>query len=236
MWIPLALLVLVLVLSAASRFVLKRQAANDPRQAMRASDLARRMRLVVVAGSPSFDYQSPLTAQGRIGVALGDSMVQVESRLEGSPDGYPSRLAYSYREERTVGGLLTKTLSTKTWFDCRFTLQTQRAIPQFEFVSRGSTTFGPIQRELTLPPVAIGDPALDAKYQVFTADPSIVPTLASVMTQFAAFEVAGVQVIGDGATVAFILRENATPFMGSVLYDAEQLQQAMTALAKAVGG
>lgn len=37
-------------------------------------------------------------------------------------------------------------------------------------------------------------------------------------------------------SLAFLLREKATTFMGSALYEAEALQRAMTALAQALGG
>ncbi len=237
--IPVVLLLVVLGLTLAMRLVAKRlgggETSSGGPRSMRASDLATRLRLAVVAGNPAFDYQSPLTAPGRVRLHSSEPL-QIESRLEGSPDGYPTRLAYLFREERKLEGLLTKTLEVKTWFDCRFAIQTRRAIPQFEFSTRGTTVFGAVQRELPLPPVSTGDPAIDAKYQLFTADPSIVPTLVSVFGHFAPCEPQGVHVVSDGTSVAFLLREKATPFMGSALYEAEALQRAMTALARAVGG
>ncbi|MBN8616426.1 MAG: hypothetical protein J0L92_37920 [Deltaproteobacteria bacterium] len=234
--IPVVLLVVVLGLTVAMRFVLARQAGSaGPQRSMRASDLATRLRLALVAGNPAFDYQSPLTAPGRIRLHSTEPL-QIESRLEGAPDGYPTRLVYLYREERKVEGMLTKSLEVKTWFDCRFAIQTRRAIPQFEIATRAATTFGSVQRELALPPVPTGDPSIDARYQIFTSEPAIVPTLVSVLGHFAPIEAQGVHVVSDGTSVAFVLREKAAPFMGSALYEAEQLQRAMTTLAQAVGG
>jgi hypothetical protein len=96
-----------------------------------AADLARRLRLELVAGHPAFDFANPLAARSPGGLVLGSSSTHVESRLEGAPDGYPTRLSYLYRmDQRVESDLLGKALHTANAFECRFTVGTRRAFPR----------------------------------------------------------------------------------------------------------
>jgi hypothetical protein len=204
-----------------------------------AADLGRRLRLELVAGHPAFDFANPLAARSPGGLVLGSSSTHVESRLEGAPDGYPTRLSYLYRmDQRVESDILSKALHTSSAFECRFTVWARRAFPSFEVVSRAPTLAGgPIQRQLSLPLCATGHATLDAQYQVFAADPAVAAAIAPVLSHFDPFaSSSGVQIVGEGGAVAFVMFEMQSPMMATALHQPELMQRAMTELAVRVGG
>lgn len=237
---PIMAVVLVLALVGIAMIpgLLARSRMKGVMEGLVASRLAQTLRLHLVAGGPEFDYGNPFSAPGRVRLTMGDYVTHIESRLEGAPDGYPTRLSYLHHLERTVSStLLEKQVKTKGHTDCRFAVATRGPFPVFEILSRAQVQPGGMERELALDDCSTGNAAVDAKYQVFTNDPTIAATLAPVLAQFDELATSsGVHVVGDGSNVAFVMRETKSPLMGSALQSAIALQRAMTELAKAVGG
>lgn len=234
---PVVVLLLVGLGMAYSYWARSRMSASQP--SSRAADLATKLRLQLVAGDPAFDYANPFSAKGRVPLGVSSGTIRVESALEGSPDGYPTRLSYLYQKDTAIeSGLLSKSLQTSTVLRCRFTVRTRRAFPAFEVISRAPTMAGgAIQREMNLPVCSTGNAAVDARYQVFAADPAVAVALAPLLGHFDSFaQSSGVQLIGDDSSVSFLMRETESPIMGSVLYQPELLQRGMTELAKLLGG
>jgi hypothetical protein len=207
--------------------------------ASRAADLATKLRLQIVAGDPAFDYANPFSAKGRVPLGVSTGTIRIESSLEGSPDGYPTRLSYLYQKDTKVeAGLLSTGVKTRNVFQCRFTVRTRRPFPPFEVISRAPTMAGgAIQREMSLPVCSTGDAPIDARYQVFAADPAVAQAIAPLLGHFDGFaQSSGVQIVGEDSSVSFVMRETESPIMASVLYQPELLQRGMTELAKLLGG
>jgi hypothetical protein len=167
--VPFVFLVLT-GLGMAYSFWMRNQGlhASSSMPSYRAADLATKLRLQLVAGDPTFDYANPFSAKGRVplGLIIGSQTTRVESALEGSPDGYPTRLSYLYQKDTAVeSGLLSKSVRTKTLFQYRFMVRARRAFPAFEVISRAPTMAGgAIQREMGLPACSTGNAVVDAKY------------------------------------------------------------------------
>lgn len=123
----------------------------------------------------------------------------------------------------------------KTWFDCRFSVRARQAFPPFEVISRNAPA-GPIVQVQALPPIASGDPQIDAQYAIHTDEPAMVWVLAQQLPAFGTFANAGVHLVGDGQTVAYVMKQDKAPLLPNVLYYAEPLASGVTAVARAVGG
>lgn len=196
----------------------------------RVSSLAERLRLNVVAGDPSFNL---FIRQANVDVARGPAdgrPIHVEVRLEGAPNGTPLTLQYLYRVEQETGiGLVT----WRTWFDCRMALTPPRPFPPFEVISR-SAPLGPIARTQALPVQSTGNPAIDATYEVATNDPAEAQYLGQHLAPFAQFANAGVHLVGDGRSIAYVMKQDKAPLLANALYYAEAMASALDALSRAV--
>jgi hypothetical protein len=194
--------------------------------------LATRLGMTQTAGSPTYNlfvpHDDPQLRRGP-----GDKQpVHLEIAMHGSQDGVATRLDYLYRIEQETG---FASVERKIWFDCRMTAAARAPFPPFEVWTRQAPA-GPIVPELALPSAATGDPAVDATYAIATAEPALSRLLAGHLARLSGFANAGVHLVGDGKKVAFVMQQQRAPLVGSALYHAEAMQQALVALAKAVGG
>ena len=196
----------------------------------RVGALAQRLGLQVVAGDPSFNL---FIRQANVDVARGPAdgrPIQLEVRLEGSPNGVPLALEYLYRVEQVTGlGRVT----WRIWFDCRMAVTPPRSFPPFEVISR-SAPLGPIARTLALPVQSTGQPAIDASYEVATDDPALASYLGQHLAPFAQFGNAGVHLVGDGRRIAFVMKQDKAPLLANALYFAEAMASALDALCRAI--
>lgn len=198
----------------------------------RASELATRLRLTLVKGDPTFNF---FIRQAHADVSRGPSdgkPIHIEVLLEGAPDGHDVTLRYLYRVEQETG--LAK-VTWRTWFDCRMEVRAKQAFPRFEVRSRNAP-MGPINRTLPLAAVATGDRALDEKYEVLTGEQGIADVLRAELPAFSRFDNAGVHLVGDGQTVAFVMQNDKAPLLANALYYAEDMQRLLTKLAVTLGG
>jgi len=198
----------------------------------RASELAPRLGLSLVAGDPNFNF---FIRQANEDVARGPKdgkPIHIDVRMEGSPGGVPTQLAYLYRVEQETG---LGSVRWKTWFDCRFSVRARQAFPPFEVISRNAPA-GPIVQALALPVIASGDPQIDGQYAIHTNEPAMARVLAQQLHAFATFNNVGVHLVGDGQSVAYVMKQDKAPLLPNVLYYAEQLGTCVTAVARSVGG
>lgn len=205
----------------------------------RLGELAQRLRLTVVVGDPQFNLFVRLANVDVMRGPADGRPVHIEARAEGTPDGMPTSLTYLYRvEQKTESGLLGQAQSIRwtTWFDCRLSVRARQPFPPFEVVSRRSP-IGAITRTQALPECPTGDPSVDASYLVTTHEPGMARVLGQHLSRFATFEKnAGVHLVGDGQTVAYVLRSDGAPILANVLYYPEEVSAGLQAVARAVGG
>jgi hypothetical protein len=223
-------------LVAMVAFVLHRRSAigryDQQYSNYRSAELARRMGLSLVEGDPEFNL---FIRQANVDVLRGPSdgrPVQVRMRAEGAPQGIPLELTYFYRVERETG-IATTTWST--WFDCRLTARARKAFPPFEVISRNAP-LGPIAQTQALPPVQTGNPQVDATYLVTTQEPGVARLLGEALATFATFQNSGVHLVGDGASIAFVMKQDKAPLLANALYYAEDMATQLTNLARRIGG
>jgi len=200
----------------------------------RAGELAQRLGLRLVEGDPAFNL---FIRYANVDVMKGPSdkkPVHVSVRMQGEPHGLPTELVYLYRVEQETS-YVANTVTWKTWFDCRMIVFARRPFPPFEVTSR-STPFGPIAQIQPLPPQPTGNPAIDGTYAVSTPERGVAQLLGQVLVNFGTFATAGVHLVGDGQTVAFVMKQDKPPIIGSALYFAEQMSALLSDLARRLGG
>lgn len=198
----------------------------------RAGELAQRLGLSLVKGDPAFNL---FIRQASVDVDRGPSdkkPVHVEVLLEGERDGLPMSLRYLYRVEQQTG---VGKVTWKIWHDCRLTVTAAGPFPEFELVSR-KAPMGPIARKLNAPAQPIGERALDATYEVVSAEPGVAEALRDVLPAFSTFVNSGVHLIGDETNVSFVMKQDKAPLLANALYYAEDMATAVTSVARALGG
>lgn len=198
----------------------------------RAAELARRLQLQLVEGDPAFNY---FIRYANVDVMRGPAdgrPVHVSSRMQGAPHGVPLELSYLYRVEQKSD--LTHVTWT-TWFDCRMVAQAKQPFPPFEVLSRNAP-MGPIVQTQALPAMPTGDPSVDATYHVATQEPAMAQLLGQALPAFHTFANSGIHLVGDGKTVAFVMKQDKAPLLANALYYAEVMAGLLSELARRVGG
>ncbi|HTQ02536.1 MAG TPA: hypothetical protein VMI54_01725 [Polyangiaceae bacterium] len=226
----------VLALAALLFFVVrqKKQLKSYDQQFSnyRAGELAQRLGLTLVQGDPLFNL---FIRHANVDVQRGPAdnrPIHIEVRAQGSPHGVPLEFSYLYRVEQETG---FSQITWRTWFDCRLSAQARQPFPPFEALSR-STPFGPIAQTQSLAPMPTGNPAVDQNYVVATQEPGMAALLGQVLPLFGAFQSSGVHLVGDGRSVAFVMKQDKGPLIASTLYYAETLGKELSELARRVGG
>lgn len=198
----------------------------------RAGELARRLQMQIVEGDPAFNF---FIRYANVDVMRGPSdgrPVHVAVRLQGAPHGVPLELRYYYRvEQKTELTVVTWT----TWFECSMVAYAKQPFPPFEVLSRNAPV-GPVVQQYTLPPMGTGDPSVDAIYQVSTQEPAMAQVLGQVLPGFATFANSGIHLVGDGKSVAFVMKQDKAPLLANALYYAEAMAQQLSEVARRVGG
>lgn len=60
--------------------------------------------------------------------------------------------------------------------------------------------------------------------------------LGQLLPAFSTYQNAGVHLVGDGTSIAFVMHQEKSPLLANVLYYAEQLADHMSEVARRVGG
>lgn len=235
--IPIQVFLFPIIGAAAVVYMLwarKRAALSQDQQFSnyRAGELAQRLGLQLVEGDPNFNL---FIRHANVDVRSGPKdkrPIHIQIRMHGAPHGVPLELVYLYRVEQETS---FSTITWRTWFDCRMTARAARAFPPFEVISRNAP-LGPIAQVQALPPATTRNPAVDATYLVATSEPGVAELLGQVMAGFSTFENSGVHLVGDGQQVAFVMKQDKAPLLASALYFAEAMSQALSDLARRVGG
>ena len=202
----------------------------------RLGEVAQRMRLAIQQGEPGFnlmmananhgakDYQP---TGGFLGKLSGDGTKETRALLRGAPNGRPTELSYFHRTDLDVG--FQKTY--RHTFECRLSVQVARPFAPFEVVLRDPAEGMRSPPVMSLPLASFGDPQLDAKFLLFTADPrvarTLVPALATLTSVHFLHLRGSDHWIGNFATM-----------MGSsvMLYSIEQVQYALDQIAAGLEG
>jgi hypothetical protein len=198
----------------------------------RVGELASRLGLKVVAGDPAFNLFAPLANADMMRGPSDGKPVQIEVQLAGEREGVKLELLYFFRWEQDTGFTGT---TWRKWFDCRMVVHSKQAFPAFEVVSRQATP-GPILAKLPLPAVTSGDGAVDRTYAISTSEPRVAQVVGRCLPGFAAIEAAGVHLVGEKGTVAFVMKQDRAPLVGSALHFAETISHELVKLARALGG
>lgn len=192
----------------------------------RASELATRLGLQLVKGDPGFNF---FIRQANADVSRGPSdgkPVHIEVLLESET----TSLQYRYRVEQETG--FTR-VTWKIWFDCRMTVRAPKAFSPFEVTSR-TAPLGPIAKTQVLPAQQTGIPPVDSTYAVHTKDAELARRLGGELAGFSTFANSGVHLVGDGQTVAFVMKQDKAPLLANALYYAEDMQRLLLKLAEAL--
>lgn len=200
----------------------------------RAGELAQRLGLRLIEGDPAFNL---FIRYANVDVMRGPSdkkPVHVSVRMQGEPQGLPLELVYLYRVEQETD-YMSNTVTWRTWFDCRMIVHARQPFPPFEVVSR-TTPWGPIAQVQPLTPASTGNPSIDATYAVATPERGVAQLLGQVLVNFGTFATAGVHLVGDGRSVAYVMKQDKPPIVGSALYFAEAMSALLSDLARRLGG
>lgn len=198
----------------------------------RAGELATRLGLQLVKGDPAFNL---FIRQANVDVSRGPSdgkPVHVEVLLEGEHDGSETSLRYLYRVEQDTE--FTRVV-WRIWHDCRMTVRTKQAFPEFEVVSR-KAPMGPIAKTKTLVARPTGNAVVDKTYVVMTNEKGMADALGQHLEAFSRFEDSGVHLVGDGEEVSFVMKQDKAPLLANALYYAEDMQRLLVKLAQGIGG
>jgi len=208
----------------------------------RLSEFAQRLRLSIVEGDPNFnlmmaatatDSQAPVATTGGVVGALkevakaeGRQAKNIRVLLRGAPNGRPTEYVYFHHEDLDVGIVINKLTTT---FDCRLTIRVARPFSPFEIVLRKPGMAMDAPPVMSLPPVSLGDPLLDAKFILSTVDPSVAPALAAALAPLV--NLAFFHIQAHDQSMHFVM----TTFGSSaVLPSMEQVQYALEQMAAAL--
>jgi hypothetical protein len=198
----------------------------------RAGELANLLGLQLVEGDPNFNLFITDANAAMARTPTDGSPVSVRVRMQGARNGTPLELIYAFRKERHTG---FGDITWKTWFDCRLIATARQAFPEFEVTSRRAQPT-PVAATRPLPPLPTGDPLVDAAYAVATAEPRLAQHLGPHLGGFDVLGEAGVHLVGDGRTVAFIMQKDKAPLVPSVLFHADHVAGELVRVARALGG
>jgi hypothetical protein len=211
----------------------KRLAAYDTQYAnYRVGPMSQRLGLTLVEGDPQFNLW---ITQANEDVSRGPSdarPLHVQVRMTGNHGGIPLEFVYLHRVEQETG---FSEVRRKIWFDCRLIAHARQPFPPFEVTSKQGPV-GTIAQIQPLPPALTGNPAVDATYTVATNEPRMAQVLGSVLPGFSAMVNSGIHIVGDGKTVAFVMKEDKPPLIPSALYYAEIMAEQLVHVARTVGG
>lgn len=226
----------VVALAVVGFFFLKGRAAvanyDEQYANYRAGALSQRLGLQLVQGDPNFNV---FIRQAHVDVQRGPkdkSPIHIEVRAQGAPRGVPLEFVYLYRVEQETG--FTQ-VTWRTWFDCRLSARSRQPFPPFEVISK-QAPMGAIAQTMALPGLSTGNPSVDASYLVTTQEPAMAQLLGQLLPAFSTYQNAGVHLVGDGTSIAFVMHQEKSPLLANVLYYAEQLADHMSEVARRVGG
>jgi hypothetical protein len=209
----------------------------------RLGNMAERMGLTIAEGDPKLNMVNATTAHNfKLGTGVGSSWLsrlanttaETKARLVGAPHGRPTEFVYLRRHD-TKDRLLV--ITTESWFECRLSVQCPVAFPEFEIVRHRPQmgVYGPQARtELPLPPQQFGNPALDGKLKLTTAEPRLGPALAGAVGGLMPLEYVHVQ--GRDGALHWLATEEAATHALRRLPEAQQvLERIADVLAGPVG-
>ena len=220
--------VIMVVLFASIFWALAQQPQQSAAMQMqypdyRLSEVARRTHLSIVEGDPALNF---------LLLAYTPHWLQptreTRARLCGSPNGRPTELVYCHRTEPDP-----RFFASKKWIetlDGRFTLRVARPFAPFEVVLRSPGYLGspPV---MSLPPVSLGDPVLDAKFVLSTHDPSMANALAPALALLAALGF--LHICASEQSISYAMTTAGAPY---VIYSIELIQYALEQIASTLEG
>lgn len=233
--IPEHYLLPLIVIAALGFPVLAMGITNRLYAQYRVANLAQRMGLAIVEGNPKLNMVNAFPIHNfKMGTSTGgnwlsrltNSTKQTKVRLAGAPHGRPTEFVYHRREDTREGLLM---VTTDSWFECRLSVQVPVAFPEFEIVRRRPHKsvspmgiFGPKARpELPLPPQRFGNPDLDNKLVLTTAEPRLGPALARAIGGLAPLEFVHVQ--GRDGVLHWLATEEGSALAIRRLPEAQQV-------------
>ena len=182
--------------------------------------LAAKLRLQIMRGDPELNVLRAVFSPSLFG--RGDFDID----LHGEPHGLPVQLQVM---QRTAPGYVRGVV-----FHAELSVLAPQAFAPFEILSRKKIPHLVMSEKMALPPCLTGDGSIDARFLVKTADPSLAHRIAGYLEAFRIFESAGVQLVGDGTRITFVMTRDAAPMLASTLCYGDVACEAMTALAHAV--
>jgi hypothetical protein len=206
----------------------------------RAGNLAQRMGLAVAEGDPRLNLVQATQEHaakfergtgGSFLSRLFNSTKETRLRMVGAPNGRPTEFVY-WRRHDTKDRVLV--ISQASWFECRMSLEVPVAVPAFEIVRQHPHmgAYGPKARpELPLPPQTFGDPDIDRRLKLTTAEPGLGPALAPVVDPLGRLEFVHVQ--GRDGAIHWLANEEGAMFACRRLPEA---QQALERIADVLAG
>ena len=191
----------------------------------RVANLAQRMGLTIAEGNPKLNMVNAFPIHNfKLGTGSWlsrNTTKETKVRLVGAPRGRPTQFVYHRREEIRDGLLV---VTTKSWFECRLSVQVPVAFPEFEIVRRHPHMgiYGPKARpELPLPPQPFGKPELDRKLVLTTAEPRLGPALVRAVGGLVPLEFVHVQ--GRDGDLHWLATEEASMHAVRRLPEAQQV-------------
>lgn len=214
----MSILYLVVILGGTLGFMffMRRRLATQYAH-MRAGQVVQRLGLQLVEGPAEHNLvtrsvqpsvNNVTSAKGFLGqmvaTSIGGSLGEFKLRAVGQPYGARSELVLYCRQELTPG--LTENTTT-TWYDLRLTVYARSGVPPFDLRLRGETRGLETRRVCDaprLPEQRFGDPVLDQRFAIETADPALPRRIASALAPIA-HTLAYVHIVGEGDHVSFVM-------------------------------
>jgi hypothetical protein len=219
---------LIVVVALAFPFVMMR--LTDVLSARyRVGNMAERMGLAVAEGDPKLNLvQATQEHAAKFERSTGGSFLsrllnstkETRVRLVGAPHGRPTEFVY-WRRHDTKDRVVV--ITQESWFECRMSLQVPVAFPEFEIVRQcpHMGAYGPkAQPELPLPPQPFGNPQLDGKLKLTTAEPGLGRALAPAVGALGQLEFVHVQ--GRDGAIHWLANEEGSMFACRRLPEAQQ--------------
>ncbi|MCL2725527.1 MAG: hypothetical protein FWD69_13930 [Polyangiaceae bacterium] len=236
----IGIVVVILVLVSAKW----RMAAWDKETAkFRLFEVAQRTRLSIAQGDPnlnlvtaySTDNWKAFTRKKGFWAALsGDASRETRALLRGAPNGHPTEFSYYLRTDRTTGMTFSgrSTREYKHTSDCRLTIWVSQPFAPFEVVLRNPPQYMEcLPPTMSLPPVSLGDPVLDAKFALSTTDPRVAPVLAQTLAPL--MNVTVFHLRASDQSISFVM---SAMECSCGIYFIEQVQYAMEQMASLFEG